>query len=222
MCIHDPAARTPSQVCVGGEPAAQVEHLSVRLTTYISADTQTPRQAVQLFTLARGFVRHPTVRRGCLSRRRPDSKPDTRRRDQGTSSDKRALEPHTARRVGFVKEKSSCGLFRTLLTDITATHLRPWLLTFICFPPFADYSEERTSAKGVTKHSRPRSRLRPRDALLPALLISNSLPERDRQLQQNHVSGDVNHTPLRNLPSFQVHLVLPCSSPHRTPSIRVS
>ena len=192
----------------------QVEHLSVRLTTYISADTQTPRQAVQLFTLARGFVRRPTVRRGCLSRRRPDSKPDTRRRDQGTSSDKRALEPHTARRVGFVKEKSSCG------TDITATHLRPWLLTFICFPPFdkriAAYSEERTSAKGVTKHSRPRSRLRPRDALLPALLISNSLPERDRQLQQNHVSGDVNHT------SFQVHLVLPCSSPHRTPSIRVS
>ena len=39
----------------------QVEHLSVRLTTYISTDTQTPRQAVQMFTLARGFVKRPTV-----------------------------------------------------------------------------------------------------------------------------------------------------------------
>ena len=100
------------------------------------------------------------------------------------------------------------------LTDITATHLRPWLLSFLCFPPFdkriADYSEERTSAEGAMKHSRPRSRLRPRDALLPASLISNSLPERIKQLLQNHASGDRKNTSLRNLPSSQVHLVLPC------------
>ena len=40
----------------------QVEHLSVRLTTYISIDTQTPRQAVQMFTLARGFVKRRSAR----------------------------------------------------------------------------------------------------------------------------------------------------------------
>ena len=114
----------------------------------------------------------------------------------------------------ILKETSSSIFSYTFnIINISATHLPPWL-TSSCYkrPSLGkadNNSEERTSAEGGMKHSRSRSRLRPRDALLPASPISNSLPERDRQLLQNHVSGDRNRTSLRILgtPHFSAHRI---------------
>ena len=153
-------------------------------------------------------ARHPSSRPRHAPRRTNVPSNHTRRKEL-------SLQP--------IKETSSWILSYTFYSysiNISATHLPSWLTTLCYERPslgkrITDYSDKRRNAEEAMKHSRPRSRLRPRDALLPASLISNSLPESDRQLLQNHAPGDRKHTPLRILGT-------PHSSPHWTPSTPVS